>query len=238
MQFEPKPNSVLMEVETHCAGVYYCSESHGFTISCYLHVLVSVQTSTSKPTLGNHRTPCNSTLSWWHFVCFPEKTIIPYFRHGFTTDLFQKNYVKVTGAGRCNGTYHWFDRYNKRSCYRSTSGCLIYFSQQDWSPPVFSTFVRQRTRRETLFAARIPVGESTSNRISTASSFKPRARWAFRLHPAAEAEETVERYLIVLRCIHYAGPKWSNSWDGLPNLLMCSLTLPVTCLALGGPIAV
>lgn len=37
----------------------------------------------------------------------------------------------MTGAGRCNGTYKWSDRVNRRSCYKSPSGCVIYYNEQD-----------------------------------------------------------------------------------------------------------
>jgi len=41
--------------------------------------------------------------------------------------------IQVTGAGRCNGTYKWSDRVNRRSCYKSPSGCIIYYNEQDSS---------------------------------------------------------------------------------------------------------
>ncbi|CAL1145553.1 unnamed protein product, partial [Cladocopium goreaui] len=62
--------------------------------------------------------------------------------------------IQVTGAGRCNGTYQWFDRFNKRSCYKSPSGCIIYYNQQEscWrinSRQEFTGFVFQAKSKET-----------------------------------------------------------------------------------------
>eukprot|EP00435_Cladocopium_sp_Y103_P024557 s1339_g6.t1 len=62
--------------------------------------------------------------------------------------------ILVTGAGRCNGTYQWFDRFNKRSCYKSPSGCIIYYNQQEscWrinSQQDFTGFIFQAKTKET-----------------------------------------------------------------------------------------
>ena len=64
------------------------------------------------------------------YVSSPEgigNVIIPTVTHSM---IFPTR-IEVTGAGRCNGTYQWFDRFNKRSCYKSPSGCIIYYNQQD-----------------------------------------------------------------------------------------------------------
>ncbi|CAJ1445323.1 unnamed protein product [Effrenium voratum] len=39
--------------------------------------------------------------------------------------------VQVTGAGRCNGTYMWKGRHNRRSFYRDKSGSVIYYCLEE-----------------------------------------------------------------------------------------------------------
>lgn len=118
--------------------------------------------------------------------------------------------IKVTGAGaRCNGTYVWSGRHNKRSFYKEKSGAIIYYNQQDaaWRMNLkedFTSFIFQAPNKARMLS-NIAGGSSEPPRMGWKPACELKGRVAVELfreamrQPLQVPSEELERFVKVLR---------------------------------------